>query len=128
MVSYLEILETTELKDFDKLYLENFSGDFPLPTARNITPIRTVMRKGRPLASGLIKAFAEAIIVTDQRAPMIARTKGIDMLVDNMMTWCKAHNVEQVHAFVKEDFAKFLIERYGFERTREVSIVVNTGA
>lgn len=124
----MEILETTELGDFDKLYRENFGDDFPLPSNRNSTTVRTVLRKGRPIASGLLKAFTEAIIVTDQRAPTIARAKSIDMLVDEMLVWCRKYNVEQVHAFVKEDFAKFLIERYSFERTKEVSIVLNTGA
>ena len=124
----MEILESAELSDFDRLYKENFGDMFPLPSNRNSTTTRTIYRKGRPIASGLIKAFAEAIIVTDQQIPKTARARGIDMLVDAMLVWCNEHNVEQVHAFVKEDFAKYLIERYSFERTKDVSLVLNTGA
>lgn len=124
----MEILETTELEDFDRLYRENFADYFPLPSNRNATTVRTVYRKNRPIASGLVKAFAEAIIVTDQKVSPIARVKAIDLLVHDMLIWCERYNVEQIHAFVKEDFARFLIERYRFERTHDVSLVLNTGA
>ena len=124
----MEILETTELHDFDNLYLDNFSNQFPLPSNRNTTTVRTVYRKGRPIASGLVKALAEAIIVTDQKVSPIARMKAIDLMINNMLDWCQLHNIEQIHAFVKEDFARYLIERYRFERTHDVSLVLNTGA
>lgn len=124
----MEILETTELVDFDRLYRENFQDQFPLPSNRNTTTVRTVYRNNKPIASGLVKALAEAIIVTDQKVSPLARMKAIDLMVDNMLKWCHMYNVEQIHAFVKEDFARYLIERYRFERTHDVSIVLNTGA
>lgn len=125
MVQYVEILIPPTAKDFDKLYLDNFKDEFPLPSNQNSTTIRAVYEKGNPIAAGMIKLFTEAIIVTDQKAPVIQRMRAIDMLMIEMLKWCDAHDVEQVNAFVKPNFANFLMKRYGFEKTKDISLVLN---
>lgn len=122
----MEILETNDLADFDELYGKFFSKDFSLPEAKqNITVVKTVKDdNGKVLASGFVKLFAEAIIVSNLESPGITRIKALDLLVSELKKWCKQYNVKQVHCFVSSDFSRILIQRYGFEHTKEVSLVM----
>lgn len=122
------LVETTDsLQDFDKLHEQYFARDFPLPESKHhITVVKTVKDdKGKVLASGFVKLFAEAIIVSDLASPSITRMKALDLLVKELMEWCKQYNVRQVHAFVSSNFSKILIQRYGFKHTKAVSLVMD---
>ena len=123
----MEILENKDISAFDDLYLKNFSDQFPLPSMNNTSTVRTIKHNEKVVASGLVKALVEAIIVTDQSASPHVRMKAVDMMLGSMLVWCHQYHIEQVHAFVKEDFAKYLIRHCGFEHTKDISLVLNIG-
>jgi hypothetical protein len=124
----MEILISNWFDNFDTLYNKHFEGKFPLPSLANTTDAHDIIGSdGKVIASGVIKLLAEAIIVTDQSAPKKSRVKAIDILLANMLVWCGANKVEQVHAFVEAPFDKTLIKRYGFEKVDAIPLVLNLG-
>ncbi len=126
-MALLNIETTDKLEEFDKLHEKYFKNDFPLPEAnQHITIVKNVKdENGKVLASGFVKLFTEAIIVTDLWTPKIARLRALDLLVKELTIWCKQYNVKQVHVFVSSNFSKVLIERYGFKHTKAVSLVLD---
>lgn len=125
MVQHLEILSTKDLTVFDNLHKTHFNNEYPPINQNNVTAARNVYLNNKPVASGVVKVLTEAIIVTDQNAHFTIRMKAIDLMIKEMFRWCRRYHVEQMHAFVKEDFAEYLMKKYDFERTKDVSLVLN---
>lgn len=126
MVEHMEVLKSDELTDFDRLHKEYFVNNFPLPEIKNIAAGRVVKdENGVVIASGFIKLFSEAIIVTDLKRAEITRVRALDLLVADLLSWCNEHGVEQIHAFTDSKFSRVLMHRYGFDIVKAVPLVLN---
>lgn len=123
MVRAMEILNS--LEDFHKLHEAHFKDDYPETSLHNISEVKSIRNGETLVAAGLIKVLGEAIIVTNQDLAKRVRLEGIDMLVGQMVSWCRRYRVNQVHAFVKPEFASTLTKRYGFTKVEDVPLVLN---
>lgn len=121
----MEILRTDNLDTFDHLWRQHFDKSFPLPSIKNCTQARDIMEGDKHIASGFVKLLSEAIIVTDQNLSTRDRKLAIDLLMKDLIAWCKDKKVEQIHAFVNEDFARILRRHYQFHPINAIPLVLN---
>lgn len=116
--------DLTELLEHYKPLHERYY-DFPIPSMHSVIDARVLKNGIGTAAVGIIKNFVELILVMDMDSMRIQRVKSIDSLIKELIMIAREGNIEQIHAFPKEDFASYLIKHYGFERVVGSPIVLN---
>lgn len=78
------------------------------------------------VAYGIVKNFAEAVILVDPGAPKISRAKALRELMKIAIFGTKRAGIAQIHCFCKEEsVAKLLEKQFGFVRTKDIVLVKN---
>lgn len=79
-----------------------------------------------PIAYGIVKDFAEAIILVDTKAPKLSRTKALRELMKVAIFGTKSAGLTQLHCFVRdENVARLLERKFNFIRTSDIVLVKN---
>lgn len=127
----MEILrpfDYTELMDhFLPIYNKFYKDEFDIPSKYGILESR-ILRNGKgTTAIGIIKQFAEIVLVMDLEALKTQRVKNVDSLIKELILIAKNQGMEQIHSFPDEAFSKYLIKHYNFEPCLGKPLVLNIG-
>lgn len=86
------------LKDFDKGIIHKLA-----------------MKDDTPIAYGIVKRMAEAIILVNPEVPKIARARALRELMEYAELGARMEKCEQLHCFTKsEDVSRLLQRKFGF--------------
>lgn len=128
----MEILrpfDYTELMDhFIPIHKKFYSGEFDIPSSKGILESRVLMNGKGASAVGLIKQFAEIILVMDLEALKAQRVKNIDSLIRELILIAKNQGMEQIHSFPDEKFGSYLKKHYNFESIVGEPLVLNVAS
>lgn len=124
----LREVKLDDIKEIERIYAKHHADTFGLFNTNNSLGHAISGDENKILAFGAIKLLAEAMIVLDLSLPKTARTKAVIELLEAAIANCKKLEIEQLHAFVKDEhFAKLLIERFKFARVEDIPLVLNIG-
>lgn len=92
-------------------------------SGNNITE-RVVLDGEDVVAFGVVKEFAEAVLVLDQETNKRKKLAALEGLLLRAIQTCKELKLKDLHIFAqKEDFAQLLIKQYGFQRITSIPLV-----
>ena len=98
--------------------------DFSIPAVENVLTTPIVYEDNKLIAFGMVKLFAEAILVMNLDATTRERVNAMKILFAEAFKACDKANIEQLHVSVTNpDFAEMLKKHYDF-RTCEGEILV----
>ena len=107
-----------------EVWKKHHDTDFSIPAVENILTAPIVYNDDRLVAFGMVKLFAEAIMVMDLDSNKRDRVNAMKILLMEAFKACNAANIEQLHLSVTNpDFAEMLKKHYDF-RTCEGEILV----
>jgi hypothetical protein len=114
-------------KDIEKIaYLDSLQEGFKLRNTDNMIIERLVMQDNEPLAYGIVKGMAEAIILTNPKFPQVTRARAMAELMQYAEFGTARAGLSQVHCFTSnERIAKALERKFGFIRTKDIVLVKN---
>ena len=115
-------ISNSDLNTINKL---NEQQDFKITSLKNKV-VDAIVEDNDIIAYGVVKVFAEAIILVDKDASIIKRVKALRKLMTRAFLGCKEHGIEQIHVFVKDEkLAKSLEKHFGFTKTSDIVLVKN---
>lgn len=113
----------TDAKAIDKIWREHYLDQFSLPDLTNAVTFPVIEDdNGVIVAFGIVKVFAEAIIILDKKSSTRTRRNSIKMMLDKAETDCKSNNIKQLHAFCESDFADILIKHFDFKKIKTIGV------
>jgi hypothetical protein len=121
-------LKIREVKKEDILDIEalNKQQDFSIDTIDDYIIDRIVVENDKPIAYGIVKKMAEAIILVDKQVPKITRSKALIELMKVAIFGAKAADYSQLHVFVKDEKLACALEKhFGFKRAEDIVLVLN---
>ena len=91
--------------------------EFNLPSRKNVVTEATVTNKnGDVVAYGMVKAFAESVIILDPDASSKDKISSLSQLMRQAIRDSHLAGFDQVHGFFKSDkFAEVMKKHYGFK-------------
>lgn len=106
--------------------LNRAQDDFKLDqTSKNIID-RIVFDGNIPVAYGVVKKLAEAIILVNPEVPILTRAKAMRELMKFAEYGTKQEGCSQLHCFVKDyNLSDSLVKHFGFIPTRDIVLVKN---
>lgn len=103
-----ELQTEFKLKDFDKGIIHRLA----------------MSENDEPIAYGIVKKMAEAIILVNPEAPKISRAKAMRELMEYAEVGARLEKCEQLHCFVKrEDMSHLLQKQFGFRVSSNICLV-----
>lgn len=79
-----------------------------------------------PIAYGIVKKLAEAILLINPEMPKITRAKAMRELMKFAEYGAKHEGCDQLHCFVKDEkLADLLESKFGFQRSQDIVLVKN---
>ena len=100
--------------------------DFFLPDIDNCVIDRIIYQDGIPVAYGIVREMAEAIILVNYKMPKISRMKALKELMSIAIFGATRKGHHQLHVFVKDDkLAELLKNKFGFVQTQDIVLVRN---
>ena len=120
-------IKTVTEKDIEKIaYLDSLQTEFKLRDTDNMVIERLVMQDDIPVAYGIVKAMAEAIILTNPNCNLVTRAKAMAELMKYAEFGTHKAGLRQLHCFTgSEKIAKTLERKFGFIRTKDIVLVKN---
>lgn len=119
------IIRRAETTDIPTILEINKQNDFPLPKFENLITQALVEDNGKIIAFGMVKAFAEAILILDKTVPNRKKIEALQNLMLEAIRGGRQHNMTQLHAFIKDaKFEQFMKEHYGFEDCSGKAVVM----
>ena len=104
--------------------LNAMQGDFKLDHIQNAIIDRIVYDDNVPVAYGIVKRMAEAIMLVNPKVPINTRAKAMRELMLVAQVGAKNFGCEQLHCFVKNPSLVHLLERqFNFRKTEDVVMV-----
>ena len=104
-----------DLKKIDEIYQKHHGDRIQMPGLNNQITSAVVENENRIVGFGIVKAFAEAIMMLDLHEMRVNRVRAMDLLMLEAFRGCQEHRIEQVHAVVHTDnLEKILKKHYGY--------------
>lgn len=122
----IQLLNRFDINHVRQLHEKYFSEfDFPDFFGRILKAFKVVDNNGEIILAGAVRPIAETILVTDLSKNRIEIGRALVEAQRFSMYTCGQFNIDELHAFVKnEQYARHL-ERHGFsERSKAYSIRV----
>ena len=108
-------LRVSDLPLIDYMHRHYYPDHF-LPNRNNIIVDGTVDRGGKVVGYGMIKLFAEPILLLDRSASKIERGKAFKLVMDVAIRAAKSAAIEQINVFSDDDaFLEVMKKHYGFK-------------
>ncbi len=112
---YLRGVRELDLPVVDAIWKRHHSEDFGVPSMANVIDSRTLLSDGQVIGLGMVKLFAEGIIVLDKDVPLPSRAKGIIVGIDHALDVVKRAGLEQFHVFTDDPhYIEVLKKHWGF--------------
>lgn len=103
------------LEDIDRIWNKHYKGSFSLPNLDSTITSLVAVRGDNLIAFGMVKIFAEAIMVMDKEAPLKDKVQANEMLLAQGFDDSREHGLEQLHVIVEDAiYAELLKNKYGF--------------
>lgn len=122
-ITNLNLSDIARIKELHERYYSEF--EFPDFFSRCLYVFKIVDNNNELILAGQVRPIAEAILITDQSKSRIAIGRALVEAQRVAMFTCRQFNIDELHAFVKnEQYARHL-EQHGFsERSKAYSIRV----
>ena len=112
--------------DISRILEINKQNDFPIPKFENLLTQAVILENEKIVAFGMVKAFAEAILILDHNQPKRTKILALQNLMLEAIRGSKEHNMTQLHAFIKDaHFEDLMKKHYGFEDCSGKALVLN---
>jgi hypothetical protein len=104
-----------DLEVVDRIWRKHHSDDFGVPSLNNVIDNRVIQGDGRIIGFGMVKLFAEGVIVLDKGVPLPSRAKGIIVSIEHALDSVKRAGLEQFHVFTDDPhYIEVLQRHWGF--------------
>jgi len=115
----------SDLERIDEIYRTGHNESFALPDLQNqITSAVVVDDNDKIVAFGVVKVYAEAVMVVDLNQSKMDRILEMDQLFAEAYRGCEEQGIQQLHVFVQDPKLQRLLERkYGFKPANGVALV-----
>ena len=103
------------------------NGSFPLPNLND--PLyftkKLAINNGQIVAAGFGRLTCEAIVIVDEKQPLISRVNAIKELMDLQLNEAKNLGLSDCHAFVKRHKMLLFLAKMGFtELLNEIPMMI----
>lgn len=114
----------TDSNTISKIWEEGYKDEFSLPDLTNAVTFAVVEDDdGIVIAFGIVKVFAEAIMILDQDESDRIKSDAMKLLLSKAENDCKSNGIKQLHTFCKdESFADLLIKHFDFKKIKTVGL------
>lgn len=118
-----------DIRESDLLMIQHLNDaqkDFKLSSFGKIIIDKIVLDNDKPIAYGIVKRLAEAIILINPSAPIASRAKAMRELMQWAEYGSHQDGCEQLHCFVSnEKLADSLEKHFNFIKTKDIVLVKN---
>lgn len=112
-----------DLKAIDRIWKEGYSSDFSLPDLSNAVTFAVVEDAGEIVGFGMVKMFAEAIMILDKSKSIRVKSETMKLLLDKAETDCRTENIKQLHSFTNDpNFANLLVKHFNFKTIQNIGL------
>lgn len=112
---HLRAIREPDILAVDDIWRKHHSSDFGVPSMDNVIESCTLESNGQVIGLGMVKLFAEGIIVLDKDIPLPSRAKGIIIGIDHALDVVKRAGLEQFHVFTDDPhYIEVLKKHWGF--------------
>lgn len=120
-------VKTVNQSDLDIIReLNSSQKDFKLASLDGLIIDRIVYDSGVPIAYGIVKTMAEAIMLANPSAPILLRAEAMRELMQYAEYGTKRFGCSQLHCFVSDkDLADSLVKHFGFIISKDIVLVKN---
>lgn len=106
----------SDFKSVDRIYKKFHQQNFFIPDATNVVTSAIVENEGKFIAFGMVKLFAEAILVLDLNESKRNKTEAIQELMLEALAASKDRGLSQLHTFIQDEyFARMMKKHYNFQ-------------
>ena len=96
------------------------SHHFSLPSVHSVVDDKVILKDGDVVGYGVIKPFAEGIMVIDTDQPRPTQAKAIILAIDHALGSVKARGLETLYVATDDPhYADVLQKHWGFQVVRE---------
>jgi hypothetical protein len=111
--------------NINEIWKKHHDADFSVPGLNNVVTNLVIYDGSKLVAFGMVKLFAEAILVMDLDANKRDRANALKVLFTEAFSGCQKAGIEQLHVSVTNpDFAELLKKHYDFKETEGQILVV----
>lgn len=104
-----------DLQAIDSIWDKYYKSEFSLPDLSRTVTHAVAESNKRVIAFGMVKLFAEGIMVLDKSASLRDKTLANDSLLAKAFDDSRNIGLKQLHVAVADkDYEKLLISKYGF--------------
>jgi hypothetical protein len=82
-----------DLEAIDNIYTKYYAGEYSLPDLSHTVTNAVVQDGDRIVGFGLVKLWAEAVMVLDKELPRKPKVLGFDMLINHAVNACKHYKI-----------------------------------
>ena len=118
-----------DLESIDRIWKVHYNTSFGLPNLENVIIHGVVEDEtdGKISGFGLVKIFAEGILILDKSLTVRQKVATLRELMDAQRLGIDRANISQVHAFIQDPvFESVLKKHYGYKDTVGKCIVLET--
>jgi len=104
--------------DVDRIFeMYQQNPDYDLELGRNTVEDSVALIDDKVYGYGLLKGFAEAVLVLDHSISKVTKARILDGLMKRAIDICRNMNIAELHTFSRDQkFAKLLIDNYDFQQ------------
>ena len=121
------VIRPAKREDFeriDEIYRNGHDEDFSLPAMTHVLTHAVIEKDGKVIAFGVVKLYAEALMVLDLNESKIDRLDATEKLLHEAFRACESENIEQLHVYVQDPGMRRILEkRYEFKLATGVALV-----
>lgn len=112
---YLRGVREQDFPVIDGIWRRHHSKDFGIPSSANAIDIKVLTSEDKVVGLGMVKLFAEGIIVLDKDMPKPTLAKAISVGIDHSLDVVKRAGLEQFHVFTDDPhYIEVLKKHWGF--------------
>lgn len=112
---HLRPVREADLEIVNQIWLKHHKGDYGVPSMANVIDSRVIEGHRNVVGFGMVKLFAEGVIVLDKDVPLTTRAKSIIIGIDHALDMVKAAGLEQFHVFTNDPhYIEVLKKHWGF--------------
>lgn len=116
--------EESDLEALDEIWNKFYKGEFSLPDLSNTVTHAVAEKHDRIIAFGMVKYFAEAVMIMDGEANIMDKVRANDLLLAKAFEDSREAGLNQIHVCVAlEDYARLLQNKYGFKQAKNIILV-----
>lgn len=116
-------IEKNDIPEIERL---NELQDFKLNNISNCIIDNIAIDDDRTIAYGIVKHFAEAVILVNPESTRLSRAKALRELLKVAVFGTKKAGLTQLHCFVSDEkVAQLLEKKFNFIRSKDICLVKN---